>query len=42
MTTSEFFIILGTIYIAPSMSQSSRKLFGIFFIVAAVIVEIAT
>ena len=40
MTTVEFFIILGTIYLAPDMSPEYRKLFGVFFIVTAAIIEV--
>lgn len=40
MTTSEFFVILGTVYLVPDMSPGYRKMFGIFFVFAAAVIEI--
>jgi hypothetical protein len=39
MTTSEFFIILGTVYLAPSMNSKLRDALGMFFIAVALIME---
>ena len=39
MTTTQFFIILGTMYLIPDMNNTYRKWIGLMFIVLAVIVE---
>jgi hypothetical protein len=39
MTTTQFFVILGTIYLIPDMHNTYRKWIGLMFIVLAVIVE---
>ena len=42
MTTAQFFIILGTIYLVPDMSKHYRKWIGVAFILLAVVLEIYT
>ena len=39
MTTTQFFIILGTMYLAPDMSPVARKWAGLSFILLAVVIE---
>jgi uncharacterized membrane protein len=37
MTSAQFFIILGTIYLVPDMEPESRKFIGLVLFVLAVI-----
>jgi hypothetical protein len=39
MTTAQFFIILGTMYLVPDMSNTYRKWVGLAFILLAVVIE---
>jgi hypothetical protein len=39
MTTAQFFIILGTMYLVPDMSNTYRKWIGLAFIFLAAILE---
>lgn len=38
MTTPQFFIILGTIYLAPNMSPTFRHYVGFMFIILGLLV----
>jgi len=40
MTNTQFFIILGTIYLVPDMPRPYRKWIGVAFILLAVVLEI--
>ena len=40
MTTTQFFVILGTMYLIPDMSETYRKWAGLTFILLAVIIEL--
>jgi hypothetical protein len=39
MTTAQFFIILGTMYLIPDMSDTYRKWIGMMFLLLAMVVE---
>jgi len=39
MTSGQFFVIIGTIYLVPDMEPESRKFIGIFLIILAVVTE---
>ena len=38
MTTSQFFILLGTIYLVPNMSPTFRHYAGIMFMILGLLV----
>jgi len=40
MRSSEFFIILATIYLAPDMEPRTRKRIGLAFVAVALFVEL--
>ena len=39
MTSAQFFIILGTIYLVPDTDPNYRKVIGLFLICMAVTIE---